>query len=371
MNHFHLLFVSRTLLAMLTATILLSSLCGCASMPTSKQRSEIENNIDRITAKTCQKEMVSFLDLGPRPSWKKEAISQAQNYLEARLRQMDYQVEREPLPGLLYESRGNANIIAEKTGTRFPDQILEISAHFDSLDNMGADDNASGVIGVLEIARILKNLNCERTIRFCLFDCEEVGLVGSEHHVTRILKDSNRKVIGLINLEMIGYSSSAPDSQMAPVRIPLIVDLPRTGDFILVAGNFSSGWLGNRIERHIELFEPNLPYYSANRIAGFFSDAARSDHSPYWAEGLDAIMLTDTANFRNPHYHKKTDTLETLDFEFMAQITRAVAATALHWAGIAEASVSQLRDSGQLYGPVDQLKEPERKSISLTKTTDG
>jgi len=214
MNHFHLLFVSRTLLAMLTATILLSSLCGCASMPTSKQRSEIENNIDRITAKTCQKEMVSFLDLGPRPSWKKEAISQAQNYLEARLRQMDYQVEREPLPGLLYESRGNANIIAEKTGTRFPDQILEISAHFDSLDNMGADDNASGVIGVLEIARILKNLNCERTIRFCLFDCEEVGLVGSEHHVTRILKDSNRKVIGLINLEMIGYSSSAPDSQI-------------------------------------------------------------------------------------------------------------------------------------------------------------
>ena len=329
--------VGKVALHSITTVLLITFLCGCASSPSLAERERIEIRVDQITPETCQKEMISFLDIGHRPSWEKKEINKAQNYLEDRIEQLGYRVEREPLLGLMRQDYGNANLIFEKTGTRYPHQILEISAHFDYLDNLGADDNASGVIGVLEIARILQNLNLEKTIRFCLFDCEEVGLLGSEHHVTKILEDTEREVVALINFEMIGYTSTASDSQDAPLRIPFIADLPRIGDFILVAGNFSSGWLGNLIERNMDVYEPELKYYSANRIAGFFADAARSDHSPYWAEGIDAIMLTDTANFRNPHYHEDSDTIDTLDFEFMARIIRAVAACAIDWAVLSKA----------------------------------
>ena len=320
-----------TLVLILTAGLLVLN-CGCTTI---QKNPRIQKTISSITPETCRQELTSFLDLGPRPSWQQKRTAEVLQHLEEKLKKWGYKVTRESLP--FEEYPGNANLFAEKIGRSFPDQILEISAHFDTVGNLGADDNGSGVVGVLELARVFSCLETERTIRFCFFACEEVGLLGSRYHVKEILADSNREVIGLINFEMIGYSTTQPNSQNTPIRIPWIADLPRTGDFILVAGNFSSGWLGNRIEQHIDCYEPNLNYYSANRISGFFSDAARSDHSPYWENGIDAIMLTDTANFRNPHYHKKTDSLETIDFEFMSRIARAAAACAIDWAGLLKA----------------------------------
>jgi hypothetical protein len=106
---------------------------------------------------------------------------------------------------------------------------------------------------------------------------------------------------------------------------------PTTGNFIAVVGNFRSGGLGNRFERAAKDYVPALPYFSANRVGGLFRDALRSDHKPYWDEGYRAIMLTDTANFRNPHYHRASDTPDTLNFTFLRRVTQAVAATLLSW----------------------------------------
>ncbi|MGB1072159.1 MAG: M28 family peptidase [Planctomycetota bacterium] len=326
MNLQHDRLAQRSLLLLLCYITLLCS--GCAAV---QRQPRIAESISSITPDRCEQELSSFLELGSRACWKQEETAATIDFLTRKLESWGYQVIREPLDLPRYP--GNANLIVEKIGNSEPDQILEIGAHFDSVGNLGADDNGSGVIGVLEAARVFSTLETGRTVRFCLYACEEVGLLGSRHHVQQILAEPEEEFVGLINFEMIGYTDTQDGSQGAPIRIPFLADLPHTGDFILVAGNFSSGWLGNRIEAHFDSYEPQLKYYSANRISGFFADAARSDHSPYWEAGLDAIMLTDTANFRNPHYHEDSDTIETLDFEFMARIIRAVTACAIDWAG--------------------------------------
>ena len=320
----------RSLLLLLCVYLLLCS--GCSAV---QRQPRIAEPISSITPGRCKQELSSFLELGSRACWKPEETAVTIDFLTRKLESWGYKVIREPLDLPRYP--GNANLIAEKVGRSEPNQILEIGAHYDSVGNLGADDNGSGVIGVLEVARVFSTLETGRTVRFCLYACEEVGLLGSRHHVQQILAEPEEEFVGLINFEMIGYTDTQEGSQGAPIRIPFLADLPRTGDFILVSGNFSSGWLGNRIESHFDAYEPQLKYYSANRISGFFADAARSDHSPYWEAGLDAIMLTDTANFRNPHYHEDSDTIETLDFEFMARIIRAVAACAIDWAGLSKA----------------------------------
>jgi aminopeptidase YwaD len=195
----------------------------------------------------------------------------------------------------------------------------------------GADDNASAVAAMLEIARIMAGLDLRYTVRFCFFALEESGRDGSRLHVRR-MHERDEDLEGAIILEMIGYATDRPDTQATPARVPLLFWPPTTGDFVAVVGNFRSGGLGNRFERAAATYVPQLPYFSANRLGGWFRDALRSDHKPYWDQGYRAIMLTDTANFRNPHYHRPEDTVETLNFEFLQWVTRATAATLLEWA---------------------------------------
>jgi hypothetical protein len=118
------------------------------------------------------------------------------------------------------------------------------------------------------------------------------------------------------------------------VRIPLILSPPDVGNFIVVVGNWSSGGLGNRFESAIDRYVPELDYFSLNRLGGFLKDAVRSDHYPYWEADLKGLMITDTANFRNPHYHRPSDTPETLDPLFLRNVARAAAATMMEWAEV-------------------------------------
>ena len=132
---------------------------------------------------------------------------------------------------------------------------------------------------------------------------------------------------------MIGFSTEQEDSQATPARVPFVFDPPTRGNFLVVAGNFASGWLGNLYEACATAYVPTARWYSINRIASLFGDAVRSDHASYWKAGMPAILLSDTAEMRNPNYHKKTDTPDTIDYEFLFANTQALAATVLHWAG--------------------------------------
>jgi hypothetical protein len=225
------------------------------------------------------------------------------------------------------------NLFAELRGARQPDRIIEVSAHYDTVPfSPGADDNSSGVAALLEVARVLADARPAKTIRFCFFGAEESGLLGSAAHLQDLLADDSQTVEGLLNLDGVGFATDEPDSQRAPVRIPIVAWMPTTGNFITVIGNWSSGWLGNLYEDAADVYVPELRYFSANRIGGMFDDARRSDHAVYWDAGYDAIFLADTTEFRTDTYHQPTDTPDTLDHVFLRRVTQATAATLLEWA---------------------------------------
>lgn len=324
-----------SLLPFLLAPVLTVFAPGCASVP-AETRAAIPALITAITPESCEAELAALQALGGRSSLNAEQTEATLLFLEARMAALGYETYREAAGdfGLVTQT----NLFAEIRGSVEPEVICEIGAHFDTVGRSpGADDNGSGVTGVLQVAAALRGFQPERTIRFCFFAAEEVGLRGSAAHVA-LMMERGDEVDGLLNLEMIGYYSEEPDSQGAPIRIPIIASLPYTADFILVAGNFGSGGLGNIYERCIDRYVPELKYYSANRLAGFFADAARSDHSSYWEAGLRGIMISDTSEFRNHNYHRPSDTIDTINFVFLSRVTRAAAATMVEWAGRASST---------------------------------
>lgn len=274
----------------------------------------------------------ALAEIGSRPAKNRPKTEWTVRFLEKALKEAGYDV-------IVKESVGSANdsmqvnIVAEIMGVHCPEKVVELGVHYDTVSfSPGADDNGSGVAGVLAVARALSKTRCAKTIRFVFYCMEEIGGMGSLTHVQRILENPEEQVEGALVFEMIGYAVEEPNSQRTPIRIPLVVWPPRTGNSIVVVGNGKSAFLGNRYEQCADIYEPALKYYSLNRLGGFLKDAARSDHVSYWRSDLPAIMLTDTAEFRNPNYHKPSDRIETLNLAFMTQVTRVAAATLLEWA---------------------------------------
>ena len=151
---------------------------------------------------------------------------------------------------------------------------------------------------------------------------------GSRTHVRR-LTSGELQSDGVVVLEMIGFCSQADNSQKTPLRIPLIFSPPRRGNFVAVVTNLSSRRLAAAFRRAVRDQASDLPTFTVNALGGFLrATAARSDHASYWRAGRKGIVITDTANFRNTHYHGRTDTADTLDYEFMSKVVRAVTAMA-------------------------------------------
>jgi len=321
------------------ARFLLLALIGAlfgAGCTDSGRHQAIVDAVKRIEKNKLKAHVEAVTQLGPRSVDDRQATDHAVRYIKSLLLQYGYQPTEEPL-GNYRTTNGNsysfANIIAEHAGTGTSPGVLELGTHYDTVDGSpGADDNASGVAAILEVARVLASVKTNRTVRFCFFALEEHGRDGSYYHVEQI-SNRNEKLEGAIILEMIGYATDQPDTQATPVRIPLLFSPPTTGNFITVVGNFRSGGIGNRFERAAKRYVPGLPYFSANRVGGLFKDALRSDHKPYWDHNYRALMLTDTADFRNPHYHKASDIPDTLNFDFLQRVTQAIAATLLDWGG--------------------------------------
>jgi len=228
------------------------------------------------------------------------------------------------------------NLLATKRGADPTAGVVELSAHYDTVaDCPGADDNSTGMSALLEIARVLSETDLETDVRLCFFGAEELGLWGSELHAEEYLGATTR-VEALINLDSIGFTAEQSSSANFPEGMPWYLPVPDEGNFILVVGSFWEGWLGNLLEDAADTYDTGLVYYSANRIGAWFDDAHRSDHAHYWDAGVPAVFLTDSGDFRSPHYHKPTDTLETLDLEFVAAVTRAALAATMHLAGVME-----------------------------------
>ncbi|MGD9895387.1 MAG: M28 family peptidase [Dehalococcoidia bacterium] len=251
-----------------------------------------------------------------------------------------------------YRELHGVNIVAFKPGD-LPEAVL-VGAHHDTVPGSpGADDNGAGVAALLELARVLVPMRFRRSIILAALDMEEIGLIGTRALLPDLRRE--RPMRGAVILESIGYTATAAASQRVPQGMDVLyrsqmARLRRrgvAGDFTALIHNGRSGRLARALGEGLAqtagadavlfLRDPNdipllgpLLALAVPAVRNF----ARSDHAVFWRARIPAVLVTDTANFRNPHYHRPTDTPETLDYERVAAIVRATALLLARVAGL-------------------------------------
>jgi hypothetical protein len=242
----------------------------------------------------------------------------------------------------LFPDATGTNVIAEKPGAS-GDGLVVVGAHHDTLPHTpGADDNGAGLVALVELARLLADRSLRHTVALVAFDFEEIGFHGARAFVRGLPPD--QRVLGAVVYETMAYTSAAAGSQRVPPGMGLL--FPRqvrrirqrghVGDWTAVIYRAQAEALAVRLAQALVaqegpdtamiLRDPvDLPV--AGRVLKWafppVRNFSRSDHIPFWRRGLPAVQLTDTANFRNPHYHLPTDTPDTIDYDRLAAIIAA------------------------------------------------
>jgi Zn-dependent M28 family amino/carboxypeptidase len=212
---------------------------------------------------------------------------------------------------------------------------LVLAAHYDTVSGSpGADDNASALAVLLDVARRVPPSGLRRPVRFIAFCLEEENLLGSRAYAAHLAATS-QAVLGAIVLECVGYARDEEGSQRIPPGVPVAV--PTVGNFLAVIGNQRSQALTLAVDRALRPHLPVVPLVVPGD-GELLPDTRRSDHTSFWEQGFPAVMLTDTADFRNPHYHRPTDTLDTLNLDFMAAVADGVREAVLSLTGSEEVS---------------------------------
>jgi Zn-dependent M28 family amino/carboxypeptidase len=215
--------------------------------------------------------------------------------------------------------------VSARFGPESAERVV-VGAHYDVCDPLpGADDDASGVAGLLELARLLAAAPPAGEVELVAYSLEEppyfaTPQMGSAHHADSLAK-SGVRVRAMLSLEMLGYFSDAPGSQSYPSRL-LAWLYPERGNFIALVGNLGQGSLVRRVKRAMRS-AGTIPVESIN-APEWVEGVDFSDHRSYWAEGFPALMITDTAFMRNANYHQAGDTPETLDYRRLAGTVTAV-----------------------------------------------
>lgn len=232
------------------------------------------------------------------------------------------------------------NVIGVRTGTSKPAERVVVSAHYDSVPNCaGADDNGTGVAGVFEAARVLSKESHDRTLVVACWDEEERGLIGSTAYAKRAKAAGDAIVLSLV-FEMIGYRSTAPNSQKTdaalaavfPDAAAQIAANDNRGDFLLVVNDETATAAVADMQKGAKDVE--LPIVNISLLAPLklsIDGLRRSDHAPFWDADYPALFVTDTADFRNPHYHclrQMPDVLADIDFDFAIANTKVVVGAA-------------------------------------------
>lgn len=250
-------------------------------------------------------------------------LRQAAEYIEQTFREAGFSPLEHTVPT---EDKVHRNIEVIIPGA--DEKVVVVGAHYDTaLGTPGADDNGSGVAVLLELARLLRHAEPRHTLRLVAFVNEELPFartesMGSLHYARRARAD-HMPIVGMISLEMLGFYTGQARSQRYPPGVAMFY--PAKGNFVAFVGNVDSRqWTRQVIARFREVARVPSEGMAAPNL---LEDIGRSDHWAFWQMGYPALMLTDTANFRNPHYHRPSDTIDTLDFEKMTRVTRALAQT--------------------------------------------
>jgi Zn-dependent M28 family amino/carboxypeptidase len=250
-----------------------------------------------------------------------------------RFIELGYDVERQ-----LYGT--GVNVIGVRPGTTLPAERVVISAHYDSVLNcLGADDNGSGVAGTLEAARVLSVQKHARTLVVACWDEEERGLIGSKAYAARAKAAGDQIVLALV-FEMIGYRSTAPMSQKTDAALEAV--FPEAGaqiqaneyrgDFALVVNDESAAVpLADLLKVAAGVGLPVVNLSLLDALKRNLDQLRRSDHAPFWDADYPALMITDTADFRNDHYHclrSTSDALVDIDYDFAIANTKVIVGAA-------------------------------------------
>lgn len=262
-------------------------------------------------------------EIGERNVYRPAALHAAADYIRASWRQLGFEVRAQG-----YEAKGvwSENLEIEITGSAQPNQIILAGAHYDSvLGSPGADDNASGVAALLEIARLLSDIKPVRTLRLVAFVNEEppffyFGEMGSKIYAqaARAREDDIRM---MLSFEMLGCYSNQPGSQNYPPFLRWFY--PDRGNFIGFVSNLKSR---RALKTLADAFAASSDFpFETLASPAFVPGVAWSDQISFWQQDYQAVMVTDTAFYRYPHYHRASDTAEKLDYAQMARVARGLA----------------------------------------------
>ena len=259
--------------------------------------------------------------IGERNMPRYAALDDARGYVAAAFAEMGYAVSDEPLRAA---GQSVSNIIAGHQATTGP--IVVVGAHYDTVrGSPGANDNGSGVAGLLELARLLYGRPEAAPVRFVAFVNEEApyfgtAAMGSLHHAREAQRRGER-IAAMLSLETIGYYSQQSGSQAYP--LPLKWFYPRTGNFIGFVGNLRSRRL---VHTAVAAFRSGATIPSEGIAAPeLIRDIGRSDHWSFWQIGVPALMVTDTANFRYRQYHGADDTVDIIDHDSLTRVVYGLA----------------------------------------------
>ncbi|MCG8587069.1 MAG: M28 family peptidase [Pirellulales bacterium] len=271
-------------------------------------------------------------DIGDRNVFRYDAYMKAARYIVKQLEDVGYKPTSHVVS---VRGRDTYNLEVELRGSKSPDEIIVVGAHYDSATGCpAANDNGSGVAATLAIARRFAKLKPEKTVRFVLFANEEPPYFQTEGMgslaYARRCKARKENIVAMLSLETIGYYSDAPGSQNYPA--PLSLMYPSTGNFIGFVGDTTSAKL---VKQAIDSFRKHAKFPSeAASLPSVLQGVGWSDHWSFWQVGYPAVMVTDTAPFRYPHYHQVTDTPDKLDYERMARVVEGLEAVVREMAGV-------------------------------------
>lgn len=267
--------------------------------------------------------------IGPRSVHERyDMLQAAERYVRDELTKSGLNVESQEY---VVAGRTVRNLIAEQRGAARADELLVLGAHYDSVGSTpGADDNASAVAGLLEIAHQLSARKFQRTIRYVAFVNEEPPFYKSENmgslRYARACRERGDRIVGMINLEMIGYFTDADGSQAYPPLGALRKVLPDRGNFIVICSDLASTRFLAKVAwgfRRSGVRFPMIPFPAPRSVPG----PDMSDNWSFWQCGYPAVMVTDTSFLRNPHYHRPSDLPATLHFPAMTRVVAGVSSS--------------------------------------------
>ncbi len=266
-------------------------------------------------------------EIGERNLLRYDSLEASARYLDRAFREMGYAAAAQEF---VVAGKKVKNFEAELEGQSRPEEIVIVGAHYDSVFGCpGANDNATGTAALLEIARMMAGRKLARTVRFVAFVNEEPPFFQTQQMGSRLYARHSRQrgenIVAMLSLETMGYYSDAAASQCYP--FPFSLFYPSTGNFIAFVGNLSSRKL---VRQAISSFREHAEFPSEGVAAPeWMPGIGWSDHWSFWREGYQAVMVTDTAPFRYPHYHTPSDTPDKIDYDRLGRVVVGLAAVVI------------------------------------------